>query len=89
MDDVVNDEYEEKRSLAWRCLRKGVVFLTLCVGIAEVDNTAAFPAHHLLSESVTIAGWVALWKPIEMFLYDLPEMRRQQKKSQTAAAAAR
>ena len=37
----------------------------------------AFPWHHLLSESVTIAGWVALWKPIEMFLYDLPEMRRR------------
>ena len=85
----MNDEYDEMRSLAWRCLRKGVIFLTFCVGIAEVANRMAFPGNHLLSESVTIAGWVALWKPIEMFLYDLPEMRRQQKKAEAATAAVR
>jgi hypothetical protein len=89
MEAVVNDEYEETRRRAWRCLRRGAVFLACCVGIAEVANRMAFPLHHLLSESVTIAGWVALWKPIEMFLYDLPEMRRQQKKAQTALVAAR
>lgn len=84
----MDDNYEETRQLAWRCLRKGVIFLTCCVGISKTADAMAFPLHHLLSESVTIAGWVALWKPIEIFLYDLPEMRRRQKKAQAPAAAA-
>lgn len=76
-----DDDYESTRKLAWRCLRRGVVFLTCCVAISQAANAIAFPLHHLLSESVTIAGWVALWKPIEMLLYDLPEMRRHRRKA--------
>jgi hypothetical protein len=82
----VNDEYEATRRLAWRNLRRGGLFLAFCVLVSESAGRLAFPGHHLLMESVTIAGWVALWKPIEMFLYELPEMRRRRR--ETAALPA-
>jgi hypothetical protein len=80
----VNDEYESTRKLAWRNLGRGGLFLTFCVLVSESANRLAFPGHHLLAESVTIAGWVGLWKPIEMFLYDLPEMRRRRRQAGAA-----
>jgi hypothetical protein len=87
VEAVVDDDYEATRRLAWRCLRKGAIFLTCCVAISKTARAMAFPLHDLIAESVTILGWVALWKPIEMFLYDLPEMRRRRKQAQAAPGA--
>jgi hypothetical protein len=50
----------------------GVVFLTLAVTLAGLVGRAlgegAFPT--LIRESMVIGGWVAMWRPLEIFLYD-------------------
>jgi hypothetical protein len=50
----------------------GVAFLTLAVILAGLVSSAlgesAFAA--LLRESLVIGGWVAMWRPLEIFLYD-------------------
>jgi hypothetical protein len=73
------DEYEAERKKARRYLRKGVVFLAICLGISQIARLFDSPLAGLIAESATVAGWVAVWRPMEMFLYDLPEMRAQRK----------
>lgn len=49
----------------------GVAFLTLCLLVAEVIAESlhgTFP--RLLQESLTIGGWVAMWNPIQIYLYE-------------------
>lgn len=50
----------------------GIAFLTLAVTLAGLITGAlgesAFAA--LLRESMVIGGWVAMWRPLEIFLYD-------------------
>jgi hypothetical protein len=50
----------------------GVAFLALAVTLAGLVNRAlgetAFAA--LIRESMVIGGWVAMWRPLEIFLYD-------------------
>jgi hypothetical protein len=50
----------------------GVAFLALAVTLAGLVSGAigesAFAA--LLRESMVIGGWVAMWRPLEIFLYD-------------------
>jgi hypothetical protein len=37
-------------------------------------------SQELLAEGLLIIGWVALWRPVEMFLYDWwPLLRRQRR----------
>lgn len=56
----------------------GVTFLVVCLGAGEVVATTmqgVFP--DMLRESLTIAGWVAMWRPLEIYLYDWWPLRRQ------------
>jgi hypothetical protein len=54
-----------------RSLLIGLVFLVTCLFVrallaaAETDSTLA----HILREGLLIVGWVAMWGPIEIFLY--------------------
>ena len=80
-EDAVR-EYEEERAKSWRFLWKGLIFMAICAAIYELLQTYTFPLSNFIASAATIAGWVALWTPVEQFLYELPEMRRQlQKKS--------
>jgi hypothetical protein len=56
----------------------GVAFLGLAIGIAEWAAARIPNAHYatLVEESVVIGGWVALWQPINIFLYDWWPIRR-------------
>lgn len=55
-----------------RSLMIGLAFLGTCLWVAEwLDSLPALPAVLvLLREGVVIGGWVALWRPLEIFLYD-------------------
>lgn len=50
----------------------GIVCLTLSVGLGSMVEgwLAGMPAAGLVRESFLIGGWVAMWKPLETFLYD-------------------
>jgi hypothetical protein len=62
---------------AWRATLLGLAFMALCM---LVRNLLA-PIEHLLAhtagEGLLVIGWVALWRPLEMFLYDWWPLHRQ------------
>ena len=56
----------------------GVTFLVVCLGAAEVVATTMQGVFAgLLRESLTIAGWVAMWRPLQIYLYDWWPVRRR------------
>ena len=78
--------------LAW------ISMITMCVATsAHAQNTGARfaagyllenPVQRLVEESLLILGWVANWRPLEIFLYDWwPLARRRDLYRRLAAAA--
>lgn len=58
----------------------GVSFLLACLGTIELFSLrqpGTLPV--FLSEGLTIAGWVAMWKPMQIYLYDWWPLRRRGK----------
>lgn len=56
----------------------GVSFLGACFFLIELlvlKNPTAFP--NFFKEGVTIAGWVAMWRPLEIYLYEWWPLRRR------------
>lgn len=58
----------------------GVFFLTACLGLAGIAS-AMLPGTggEIAHEGLVITGWVAMWRPIDLFLFDwwpLVEKRR-------------
>ena len=49
----------------------GVLFVGLCLGAADViGHRGTGTAYTIARESLTIVGWVAMWRPLQIFLYD-------------------
>lgn len=56
----------------------GLLFLAACLALRR--SLLAGGTHELLAEGLLIIGWVALWRPVEMFLYDWwPVLRRRRR----------
>ena len=56
----------------------GLLFLSLCLTAAKLLEAAgAPPVHLLLRESLMIAGTVAMWRPMEIYLYEWWPLRRR------------
>lgn len=56
----------------------GLVFLAACLVASQLligRNPAAWAGY--VRESLTIAGWVAMWKPMETYLYEWWPVRRR------------
>jgi hypothetical protein len=58
----------ELRRGVW-ALGIGLAFLAVCLGARELLADVLFPGQTLLLEGLLIIGWVAMWGPIEIFLY--------------------
>ena len=63
----------------WKNLVIGLTFLSLCLFLAQFlgrygGNT--FVA--ILKEGLIIGGWVAMWRPMEIFLYSRWPVKRMQ-----------
>ena len=57
----------------------GVVFLAACLTISNLLMGAGKGTFSTIGrESLTIAGWVAMWRPMEIYLYDWWPLRRRQ-----------
>jgi hypothetical protein len=58
----------------------GAAFLSTCLGSSQ-----AFLGHEqgtwaeIVRESLTIAGWVAMWRPMQIYLYDWWPVRRRER----------
>lgn len=48
----------------------GLAFLAICLSARELLLAKAQPSDAIVSEGLLILGWVAMWKPVEIFLYD-------------------
>ena len=49
----------------------GLVFLAVCTLLSEAVSRAEWPSlGNLLEQGLLIIGWVANWRPLEIFLYD-------------------
>jgi hypothetical protein len=58
----------------------GASCLAVCLGISRLLlNSAAGTWASILKESLTIAGWVAMWRPMQIYLYDWWPLRRRSK----------
>lgn len=56
----------------------GLSFLGLCLLTIELlvlNRSGTIP--NFLSQSLTIAGWVAMWRPMEIYLYEWWPLRRR------------
>jgi hypothetical protein len=74
----------ERRATAARCemqqhFRQARATLVVALPVLAValigsevaaQRLAGSPFHHLLRESLVIGGWVAMWQPLELFLYE-------------------
>lgn len=83
LEKAIHEHFARKRQVASRelrdLLRRG--WISLLIGLAFLGTLLASsdavgrqlspgPLASLLSESLVIGGWVALWRPLEIFLYD-------------------
>jgi len=88
--EAIHNYFEYKSALVKRNLRVlllegrislliGLSFLALCLLGADVlSDFASNTFLRVLKESLTIFGWVAMWRPIQIFLYDWwPLVRRR------------
>lgn len=72
--EVKEREFRRLMSRGRTSLVIGLAFLGLCIVVGNtLDGDEALPL--LLRESLLIGGWVAMWRPLEIFLYDWWEVR--------------
>jgi hypothetical protein len=83
LTDAVHSHFRQRAESTRRRLRQlfrvgrislviGLAFLALVIAVGEylslrIDRESY---GYLVKESLVIAGWVALWRPLEIFLYD-------------------
>lgn len=70
--DTTRQKLRQLFRVGRRSLLIGMIFLALCIGLGDLIETMAPESRFagILSESLLIGGWVAMWRPIEVFLYD-------------------
>jgi hypothetical protein len=61
----------------------GLAFMFACISLRRW--LAADGKSGVLAEGLLLIGWVALWRPVEIFLYDWWPIRRQQKRFESIA----
>jgi hypothetical protein len=87
--EVTRLELNELFRVGWRSGAIGVAVLALSLLAAQTESVRAAAAQfgRLVEESLIIFGWVANWKPIEIFLYEWwPVVRRRNLYRRLAAA---
>jgi hypothetical protein len=61
-------------------LAVGLLFLAICFLLSEVIAKLGYgTTAEILRESLTIGGWVAMWRPLEIYLYDWWPLRNEQR----------
>ena len=56
----------------------GLVFLAVCISARQLAFiVASETVGRILQESLLILGWVAMWRPLQIFLYDWWPMRHR------------
>jgi hypothetical protein len=86
---AIQREIKELFRVGRRSLGIGVSILSICLLSAQIagSHLVDSPFRRLVEESFLILGWVANWRPLEIFLYDwLPLVRKRDLYRRLAAA---
>ena len=55
----------------------GIIFLAVCLTASQaIGGNESGTFRSIARESLTIAGWVAMWRPMQIYLYDWWPLRR-------------
>jgi hypothetical protein len=74
----VRSELRQLLRLGRASLLIGVAFVTVCLLAADLMKQAGGGTTLTIArEGLTIVGWVAMWKPVQIFLYDWWPLRRR------------
>ena len=87
--NAIQREINELFRVGRRSLAIGITILIICLLSAHLAGgyLVESPFRRLVEESFLILGWVANWRPLEIFLYDwLPPARRRDLYRRLAAA---
>jgi hypothetical protein len=58
----------------------GLVFLSACLVVGHlITRQASWQMTLVIQEGLTIAGWVAMWRPLQIYLYEWWPLRRRWK----------
>lgn len=58
----------------------GLLFLAACLGAADmVQHLGTGAIFQIFKEGLLIGGWVAMWRPMEIFLYDWWPVRNEKR----------
>jgi hypothetical protein len=65
--------------VGWRSLAIGIAVLAVSIGLSQIVQAILpeWAPARLFAEGITIFGWVANWRPAEIFLYDIWAARRR------------
>jgi hypothetical protein len=86
---AIHSYFAYRQTVTWHKLRSllrrgrmslliGMVFLASCYFLSQLVGLAAWPhLGELLRQGLLIIGWVANWRPLEIFLYDWWPMHRE------------
>lgn len=89
--EAIHNFFDYKAELARRELKQlleqgrtslviGLAFLVLCLLMADmIAKVAAGTFLSIVRESLTIGGWVAMWRPLQIFLYDWWPLTRRRR----------
>jgi hypothetical protein len=69
-------EFRRLMREGWTSLLIGFTFLALCVTVAQTAATHLGQLQVILREGLTIIGWVAMWRPLDIYLYRWWPLRR-------------
>ncbi|RSZ56314.1 hypothetical protein HF313_22705 [Massilia atriviolacea] len=69
--ELVRGELRQLLRVGRLSLGIGLVFVAACLLLAEaITSLIPGPTAKIAKESLTIIGWVAMWRPVQIFLYD-------------------
>lgn len=63
--------------MARRATLLGLCFMTVCMLLYNLIGTLDDLLAQTLAEGMMVIGWVALWRPVEMYLYDWWPLRSE------------
>ena len=64
----------------WRSLMVGLMFLAGCLSLGQlVGQLGTGTGISVVREGLIIIGWVAMWRPLEIYLYDWWPVRDEQR----------
>lgn len=79
--DMKRSEFRQLMRVGRQSLLIGLLFMTGCLFLGEMlaPKLGSETASGVMREGLTVLGWVAMWRPLEIYLYDWWPLREEQR----------